>query len=79
MFDRKARGSIDYEDFIYGLSICCRGSVEERMRFVFEVYDISGCVRCTNVTDSLVDMLIFFASSVHLASSGSQAWTHLSR
>lgn len=44
MFDRKGNDAVDYEDFICGLAICCRGSIDERMRFVFEVYDLTGCV-----------------------------------
>ncbi|KAA0159812.1 hypothetical protein FNF28_05666 [Cafeteria roenbergensis] len=42
MFDTKKTGAVDYEEFIVGLARVCRGSVDDRMRFIFEVHDLSG-------------------------------------
>lgn len=39
-FDRSERGQINFEDFIQGLSCCARGSQEEKLRFLFELYDL---------------------------------------
>jgi serine/threonine protein kinase/Ca2+-binding EF-hand superfamily protein len=39
-FDRSERGHINFEDFIQGLSCCSRGSQEEKLRFLFELYDL---------------------------------------
>lgn len=40
-FDVKNTGYIDLDEFITGLAACCRGSAEEKMRFIFNMYDIS--------------------------------------
>jgi len=39
-FDRKQKGRIDYEDFATGLSICTKSSHEEKLRFLFSLYDL---------------------------------------
>lgn len=39
-FDRKQTGRIDYEDFATGLSICTKSSHEEKLRFLFSLYDL---------------------------------------
>jgi len=41
-FDVKLLGSIDFEEFIQGMALCCRGSEEERLRFLFTLYDLKG-------------------------------------
>ena len=40
-FDQKKNGLIDFEEFIIGLSIVCRGSSDEKVHFVFDMYDVS--------------------------------------
>ena len=42
MFDRKNTGVIDYDEFMCGLAISCRGSWEEKVQFVFNIYDLAG-------------------------------------
>ena len=32
MFDRKNTGVIDYDEFMCGLAICCRGSVDDKIQ-----------------------------------------------
>eukprot|EP00736_Rhodelphis_marinus_P007849 Rmarinus@m.1239 len=41
LFDTKRTGVIDYEEFVCGLSICCRGTVDEKIEWVFNVHDIN--------------------------------------
>jgi len=36
------QGSIDFEAFIQGMALCCRGSEEKRLRFLFSLYDLNG-------------------------------------
>ena len=43
-FDSKATGTVDYEEFIRGMAICCRGTPAEKADFIFSIYDLSGCV-----------------------------------
>ena len=40
-FDRKKMGFIDFDHFIIGLSTICRGSQDEKIHFIFNMYDIS--------------------------------------
>ena len=39
-FDQRDKQRINFEDFIQGLSCCARGSQEEKLRFLFELYDL---------------------------------------
>lgn len=39
--DSNKSGRISFDDFVVGLAVCCRGTVEEKMRFLFGVYDMN--------------------------------------
>ena len=39
-FDVKGRGRVDFTDFMQGLSICVRGTEEQRLRYLFSLYDL---------------------------------------
>ena len=39
-FDVKGNGFIDFDEFISGLSVCCRGTVDEKIHFMFNMYDV---------------------------------------
>ena len=39
-FDTKGNGFIDFDEFISGLSVCCRGTVDEKIHFMFNMYDV---------------------------------------
>jgi Ca2+-binding EF-hand superfamily protein len=40
-FDVKGTGYIDFEEFITGLAIVCRGTQNEKIHFLFNMYDVS--------------------------------------
>jgi len=40
--DQNADGSVNFEDFLHGLSILVRGSVDEKLRWIFNLYDVNG-------------------------------------
>jgi len=40
-FDTKGNGYIDFEEFILGLSIACRGTLDEKIHFIFNMYNVS--------------------------------------
>ena len=42
VFDKKQTGVIDLEEFVSGLAACCKGTIEEKARFMFDLYDING-------------------------------------
>ena len=42
VFDHKRTGVIDIDEFVMGLAACCKGTVEEKARFMFQLYDING-------------------------------------
>ncbi|CAF1605287.1 unnamed protein product, partial [Adineta ricciae] len=38
-FDLRASGCVTFEDFLLCLSTLCRGSIEDRLRWIFTLYD----------------------------------------
>ncbi|CAG7731983.1 unnamed protein product [Allacma fusca] len=41
-FDQRRRGIISFEEFVQGLSILSRGTLQEKLRWTFSLYDING-------------------------------------
>lgn len=41
-FDHDQNGAISFEDFVVGLSVLSRGSLQEKLRWAFHLYDING-------------------------------------
>lgn len=42
VFDKDKNGKIDFKEFVVGLSVCCRGTLGERIKFLFRVFDVDG-------------------------------------
>ncbi|KAG5178660.1 hypothetical protein JKP88DRAFT_158720 [Tribonema minus] len=42
VFDKKNIGEVDYEEFVCGLAVTCRGSWAEKVEFIFNLYDVHG-------------------------------------
>lgn len=42
VFDVKKTGVIDFEEFVMGLASYTKGSIEEKMTFLFKMYDLDG-------------------------------------
>eukprot|EP00397_Hematodinium_sp_SG-2012_P002308 GEMP01002314.1.p1 GENE.GEMP01002314.1~~GEMP01002314.1.p1 ORF type:complete len:865 (+),score=115.34 GEMP01002314.1:73-2667(+) len=42
VFDRDNSGAIDFQEFLTGMGLIYRGTVEEKKRFLFEMYDLDG-------------------------------------
>lgn len=42
LFDVDRSGVLDYEEFICGLALFCRGTQEEKLRVMFDMYDLAG-------------------------------------
>lgn len=40
-FDKRKTGYIDFEEFISGLATVCRGTIDDKIHFVFNMYDVS--------------------------------------
>jgi len=40
LFDTDQDGKIDFSEFVAGLSLCCNGKKDEKLRFVFDMYDL---------------------------------------
>lgn len=41
-FARKGMGKIDYEEFVTGLGMCTKNTQEEKLKFLFSLYDLRG-------------------------------------
>ncbi|PHJ18140.1 camk protein kinase [Cystoisospora suis] len=41
-FDYKGAGSVDYEEFLIGIAVCCRGTKSDRMYVLFQVFDLNS-------------------------------------
>ncbi len=42
MFDTKHEDGIDLEDFVCGLAMFTRGDADQKLRFLFHIYDLVG-------------------------------------
>lgn len=42
IFDSNTDGVIDANEFLRGLAMCCRGSMEDKLHFCFSMFDLSG-------------------------------------
>ncbi|CAF0735025.1 unnamed protein product [Adineta steineri] len=62
VIDRNHRGTFTFDDYILTLSVLCRGTIDEKLRWIFRLYDINGDGQLTreNVAEvilSLYDLL----------------------
>ncbi|XP_073998465.1 neuronal calcium sensor 1-like isoform X8 [Rhodnius prolixus] len=53
--DQSNNGTLSFQDFVQGLSVLCRGSLEERLRWTFSLYDINRDGKITR--DELWDVV----------------------
>ncbi|CAF1495734.1 unnamed protein product [Rotaria magnacalcarata] len=42
IFDRNHKGTFTFDDYILTLSVLCRGTLDEKLRWIFRLYDING-------------------------------------
>ena len=59
ILDNDHDGRIDGLELLGGLTLCCRGSLEERARFCFELYDFN-----LNATLSIKEMVMMMMTSI---------------
>ena len=64
VFDRDGSGSIDFQEFVTGLSLIYHGTVEEKKRFLFDMYDLDGNGEISK--DELFTMLSYIPSAFRL-------------
>ncbi|KAG7263592.1 hypothetical protein CRUP_035575 [Coryphaenoides rupestris] len=61
-FDTDKNGSVSFEDFVFGLSIILRGTINDRLNWAFNLYDLNkdGCITKEEMLDimkSIYDMM----------------------
>ncbi|XP_031720671.1 Kv channel-interacting protein 2-like isoform X2 [Anarrhichthys ocellatus] len=61
-FDTRNNGSVSFEDFVESLSIILRGSINDKLNWAFNLYDLNkdGCITREEMTDimhSIYDMM----------------------
>mmetsp|Transcript_10531 Transcript_10531/g.19374 ORF Transcript_10531/g.19374 Transcript_10531/m.19374 type:complete len:943 (+) Transcript_10531:35-2863(+) len=42
VFDRDGSGGVDFQEFLTGMALIYRGTMEEKKKFLFEMYDLDG-------------------------------------
>jgi Ca2+-binding EF-hand superfamily protein len=42
VMDRNHKGTFTFDDYILTLSVLCRGTLDEKLRWIFRLYDING-------------------------------------
>lgn len=55
LFDQDHDGSISFEEFVLGLSVVARGTIEEKLLWAFSLYDVNGDGRIT--MDEMIDVV----------------------
>ncbi|XP_063221287.1 Kv channel-interacting protein 1-like [Bacillus rossius redtenbacheri] len=60
--DQDHSGLLSFEDFVQGLSVLSRGSLEEKLRWTFSLYDINGdgCItkeEMTEIVSAIYDLM----------------------
>ncbi|XP_056147525.1 Kv channel-interacting protein 2 isoform X2 [Lampris incognitus] len=61
-FDTNKNGSVSFEDFVFGLSVILRGTINDRLNWAFNLYDLNkdGCITKEEMLDimkSIYDMM----------------------
>ncbi|XP_017272361.1 Kv channel-interacting protein 2-like isoform X2 [Kryptolebias marmoratus] len=61
-FDTNSSGSVSFEDLVLSLSIILRGSITDKLSWVFNLYDLNkdGCItreEMTDIMDSIYSMM----------------------
>ncbi|XP_075874702.1 A-type potassium channel modulatory protein KCNIP2 isoform X1 [Nelusetta ayraudi] len=61
-FDTNKNGTVSFEDFVFGLSIILRGTINDRLNWAFNLYDLNkdGCITKEEMLDimtSIYDMM----------------------
>ena len=46
VFDRDNSGNIDFTEFLTGMALIYHGTMAEKKRFLFEMYDLDGLLNC---------------------------------
>lgn len=57
--DSNSSGIINFEDFLMGLSILSRGTMDEKLRWIFNLYDLNGDGKVTKEELTLVVSSVF--------------------
>ncbi|XP_064630271.1 Kv channel-interacting protein 1-like isoform X8 [Lineus longissimus] len=65
-FDKDNNGTINFEEFVMGLSVLSRGSLHEKLQWAFDLYDINGDGIITkdemlDIVSAIYDMMGRFA------------------
>eukprot|EP01102_Stenamoeba_stenopodia_P022837 TRINITY_DN9661_c0_g1_i1.p1 TRINITY_DN9661_c0_g1~~TRINITY_DN9661_c0_g1_i1.p1 ORF type:complete len:367 (-),score=96.02 TRINITY_DN9661_c0_g1_i1:173-1273(-) len=77
-FDEGKNGKIEFSEFVAGLSVLCRGSIEERTKFTFQIYDTEGkgTILQENMVYVLASMSKIFNNHKHDVLHGKSDHTH---
>ncbi|CAF4438960.1 unnamed protein product [Rotaria magnacalcarata] len=67
MIDRNHKGTFTFDDYILTLSVLCRGTIEEKLRWIFRFYDFhsEGHLTRANISEMILSLNELVGSSGH--------------
>ena len=65
VFGSKRTGEIDFEEFCQGIALYCRGSLEQKIEFVFRMFNLKGDGRVgKGELETMLNSFVFAAESI---------------
>ncbi|UJR31684.1 hypothetical protein I4U23_019165 [Adineta vaga] len=66
IIDRNHKGTFTFDDYILTLSVLCRGTIDEKLRWIFRLYDFNGDGQLTreNITEVIFAFYDLLGTSV---------------
>ncbi|XP_076367833.1 A-type potassium channel modulatory protein KCNIP2-like [Tachypleus tridentatus] len=80
-FDQNRNGAIRFKDFLHCLSLLCRGSPRDKLRWAFSLYDINGdgCITKKEMTDIVCSVYALLGRRSHPAVDEKSLRDHVDR
>ena len=65
VFNKSRTGEVDYDEFCQGIALYCRGSLEQKIEFVFRMFNLKGDGRVgRGELETMLNSFVFAAESI---------------